>query len=341
MVRCVRVERKNAEKTRQKLAKAELFDGSYIPERDEKFVYFALKDKPPAKLKLKAIEHPLQKREEFGKPLRQELIGKLTKKEAEELVASFDMVGDIAVLEIPPALVRKQALIAAIIFKNHHNIRVVAKKIGGTRGEFRIRPVRVIAGEKRTHTVYREGGCEFELDLNKTYFSSRLGTERGRIAALVKKGEHILIPFAGVGPFAIRIGKTVPSATVVGIELNPAAAKYFEKNIVRNRCENISAALGDVAKLLPGKFKGWADRAAMPLPKDGTGFLPCIIPCLKKGGVLHYYSFGDSRQPYAEAERQVKDAAAKAGRRAGVLFRRVVRPYSKETVQVVIDAKIL
>ena len=338
MVKCVRVERKNAEEKRRKLASSGALDFSYVPARDAKFVYFAAKGKPAGAT---LVEKKLQKREEHGKSIRQELAGKLSTKEADELVSSFDIVGDIAVVEIPPALAKKQKLVADAILGNHHNIRVVAKKTGGTAGEFRIRPVKVIAGEKRTSTIYKEGGCEFELDLNKTYFSPRLGTERGRIAALVEQSENVLVPFAGVGPFAIQIARTVPSATVVGIELNPAAAEYFGKNVLRNKSQNVSVVKGNVAKLLPGEFAGWADRAAMPLPKDASEFLANVIPCMKKGGVLHYYSFGDSNNPFEGAETEVKEAAAKFGRKTRVLFRRVVRPYSKKTVQVVIDAEIL
>ena len=340
MTFCVRVERKKAEKARQKLAEEGLLDGSYVPARDEKFVYFAVKGKPPARMKLATAEHALRKRDEHGKSLREELAGKLTAREADKLVASFDIVGDIAVLEIPYALVKKEKLIADAVLRNHRNIKTVAKKTGGTAGEFRIRPVRVIAGEKRTDTIYKEGGCEFELDLNKTYFSPRLGTERGRIAQLVKPNENVLVPFAGVGPFAIRIAKRVPSATVIGIELNPDAAEYFGRNIVRNRCANVSLVKGDVAELLPGKYARWADRIAMPLPKDASAFLAHAIPCLKEGGILHYYSFGDAKNPYELAEKQVKEAAVKLGRKACVIFRRVARPYSKVTVQAVVDAEI-
>ena len=100
-----------------------------------------------------------------------------------------------------------------------------------------------------------------------------MGTERARIAALVKQGENVLVPFAGVGPFAIVIAKRVPSAEVIGIELNPDAAEYFRRNILRNGCLNVSVLQGDVAKLLPDKCEEWADRIAMPLPKD-TSCLP-------------------------------------------------------------------
>jgi tRNA (guanine37-N1)-methyltransferase len=223
----------------------------------------------------------------------------------------------------------------------HRNVSVVARKTGGTSGEFRIRPVEVIAGEKRTRTLYREGGCVFELDLNKTYFSPRLGTERGRLCELVKPGEKVLVPFAGVGPFAIRMGHAVPGAEVVGLELNPEACKFFRANVERNGCKNVQVLEGDVAKLLPGKYRGWADRLAMPLPKDAKQFLVNAIPCLKRGGMLHYYSFGGMEAPFEAAEKDVLDAAAKLGRTARVAFRRVVRPYSKNTEQVVVDVEIL
>jgi tRNA (guanine37-N1)-methyltransferase len=338
LVLCVKVEKGKAEKIRQQLAANGMLDNGFVPAREGESVFFPVKK--GAKTRLKLAEKKLQRREEFGKPLKGELEGKLTQEEMKELVGSFDIVGDIAVVEIPDALVKKQRLVANAILKNHHNIKVVAKKSGGTAGEFRIRPVKVIAGEKRTHTLYREGGCEFELDLNKTYFSPRLGTERGRIAAFVKQNEHVLVPFAGVGPFAIRIGKSAPSVSVVGVELNPDAADYFGKNIARNRCKNVQVICGDVQNLLPKNYAGWADRVAMPLPKDGREFLPCILPCLKREGVLHYYSFGETSEPFADAEEQVKAEAAKLGRKATILFRRVVRPYSKTTVQIVVDAKI-
>ncbi|MCX8195315.1 MAG: class I SAM-dependent methyltransferase family protein [Candidatus Micrarchaeota archaeon] len=339
MVLCAKVKRKKAESVRQQLIRQGLFDGSYIPLRDESYVYFAVKGRGKAK-GLLFVEKRLQKREQHGRSLEEELAGKLNKKELGELVKSFDIVGDIAVVEIPPSLAKKQKLIASAIMKNHHNIKTVAKKTGATSGEFRIRPVRVIAGEKKTSTVYRESGCEFELDLNKTYFSSRLSSERTRICSMVKAGENVLVPFAGVGPFAIRIAKAQPKATVIGIELNPAAARYFEKNIARNRCPNILALKGDVKKLLPGKYAGWADRVAMPLPKDSAHFLSNAIPCLKRGGTLHYYSFGDAKSPFAKAESEIRAAATRLGRKASVIYKRIVRPYSAGTVQVVIDAKI-
>ena len=157
----------------------------------------------------------------------------------------------------------------------------------------------------------------------------------------MKPGERVLVPFAGVGPFAIRIGKAMESAEVEGVELNPDACKFFRANVARNNCRNVRVLEGDVAALLPGKYAGWADRLAMPLPKDAKKFLVNAIPCLRKGGMLHYYSFGSMEAPFEEAENDVMEAAALLGRKARVVFRRVVRPYSKNIEQVAIDVEIL
>ena len=339
MPRCAKVKREEAETARILLARAGALDISHIPARGRGFVYFPLVK--GVVCAFPTVQKKLDRRNERPKTLREALSGKLTAREMEALVTSFDLMGDIAVVEVPSGLRAKEKLIAKALMSAHHNVKVVAKKAGGTAGEFRIRPVEVIAGEKRTHTLYREGGCEFELDMNKTYFSPRLGTERGRLCELVRENERVLVPFAGVGPFAIRFGKAAAGTEVVGIELNPDACEYFDKNIVRNRCGNVRAVKGDVAELLPGKYRGWADRLAMPLPMDGKEFLANAIPCLKKGGMLHYYSFGSVDAPYAKAEKDVIEAAAKLGRRARIVFHRVVRPYSKDTEQVVVDAEIL
>jgi len=350
VVLCFKVQRKNAEKERKKLSESNALDPDFVPGRDNKFVYFPIKKGGRLPASAKLVEKKLERRSERPKTLREALSGKLSAAEMEGLVTSFDLMGDIAVVEVPDELAAKEKLIASALMGAHRNVLVVAKKVSGTAGEFRIRPVLVIAGEKRTHTIYREGGCEFELDINKTYFSPRLGTERGRLCELVKQsgqkaggraGERVLVPFAGVGPFAIRMGKAAAGGEVVGIELNPDACDYFEKNIVRNRCANVRVVNGDVAKLLPGKYAGWADRLAMPLPKDGKQFLANVIPCLKKGGMLHYYSFGSMEAPFADAKKDVEEAARKTGRKARIVFARVVRPYSKDTEQVVVDAEIL
>ncbi|MEM4554697.1 MAG: class I SAM-dependent methyltransferase family protein [Candidatus Anstonellaceae archaeon] len=337
MVRCIKVKKEDAENLRLQLIGEEILDSRYLPKRDGLYVYFpVLKEKEGYEL----VEAELENSKKSGKSLIDELKNELTAKEAAEVVRSFDIIGDIAVIEIPQSLSAKEETIAKVLQKIHKNVKVVVKKTGATQGEYRIRPVEVIAGPNRTTTIHKESGCRFELDINRVYFSPRLSTERDRIARLVKPNETVLVPFAGVGPFAIRIAKASPSSKVVGIELNPAAVEYFNRNVKMNRATNVTVICGDVKEILPGEYANWATRVVMPLPKDGTGFLPRIIPCIKKGGVLHYYSFEGSKSPYKEAEMKIIAAAENLGRCAKIKFQRVVRPFSKTIVQVVTDAEI-
>ncbi|VVB58243.1 tRNA (guanine(37)-N1)-methyltransferase Trm5b [Candidatus Anstonella stagnisolia] len=346
MVLCIKVPRKNAEKVHEILSNADAFDKNYATVREGEFVYFALKSECElpsfAKLGTKLVQMPLVQRNTHPNSIYDALVEKLTEAELEKLVSSFDILGDIAILEIPEELEKKEKLIADAILKVHRNVKVVAKKAGATSGEFRIRPVKVLAGEKRTTTIYRENGAEFELDINSVYFSSRLGTERKRIATLSKNNENILVLFAGVGPFAVAIAKQKPDAKITAIELNPQAFEYMEKNIARNKCKNITPILGDVRKILAdAKFLKSADRVVMPLPKDAPKFLDVVFPVCKKGAIVHLYSFGNSKNPFEEGEKTVLQEAKKAGRKVEIANRRIVRPYSPSTVQVVVDFRLL
>lgn len=345
MVLCAKVPRKNAEDVRELLTGASALDTSYPVQREGEFVYFALKrecDLPElGKYRVKLVQMPLSQRHMHPNSIYDALVEKLSEEELEALVSSFDILGDIAVIEVPQELEKKEKLIADAILKVHGNVKVVAKKAGATSGEFRIRPVEVIAGERRTTTLYRENGAEFELDINSVYFSSRLGTERKRVATLVKAKENVLVLFAGVGPFAIAIARQKPDAKITAIELNPAAYGYMKKNIARNKCANVASVLGDVRKILDSKFANSADRIVMPLPKDAPKFLDIALPACKNGAVVHLYSFGDSKNPFEETEKTILQEAKKAERKVEIINRRIVRPYSPSIVQVVVDFKVL
>jgi len=347
MVACLRVLKKDAEKVRQLLLQNRVWSGKFKISREGEYVLFPVSpDKlgEVKKLKLGQLEElPLKPLPQKPSSIYSALEGKLTNEERNALVTSFDIVGDIAVLEIPDNLAAKQKLIADAVLAVHRNVKVVAKKIGGTRGEFRIRPVKVIAGENRTDTLYRESGCIFRLDINKVYFSGRLSTERLRIASLVRKGENILALFSGVGPFPIVIERHAKGkmARQLAVELNPDAVSFMRENIALNKCNSIEAVEGDVAKVLAEKkYSRWAHRAIMPLPKSGEEFLQFVLPCMRKGGVVHFYSFGSESDPYSAAEKIAREKAKDAGRKVTVKFMRIVRPFSPGVSQVVLDLMV-
>ena len=130
--------------------------------------------------------------------LKKLLAGKLTKKELNMLRASFDVIGTIAVIEIPRELVKKQKIIAAAVLSLNPYIKTVAKKSGAHTGKYRRQKLVILAGEKTKITEHKESGLRMRLNVETCYFSPRLVTERMRIASLVQFNEKILVMFSGI-----------------------------------------------------------------------------------------------------------------------------------------------
>ncbi|MEM3736486.1 MAG: class I SAM-dependent methyltransferase family protein [Candidatus Bathyarchaeia archaeon] len=221
------------------------------------------------------------------------LRGTLTLEELNCLRSSLEIIGDIAILKLPEALTGKQSVIAEAIMSWNRHIKVVLKQTSPVRGEFRLRGLSWVAGERRTETVHREHGCQFMIDLTKAYFSPRLQFERKRVAELVKPGETVLNMFAGVGCFSILIAKLAKPAKVYSIDLNPTAIEYLNQNIRLNKVEDVVIPiLGDAKEIVSQHVIGPADRVLLPLPEKAYEYLDVALSALSGGrGTLHYYDF--------------------------------------------------
>jgi len=333
MVKAIRVPRKKGEEMRRMLSSSGILDLDYFPSHDEKYVYLPVKRKVP---RYKLVEVDARRRE-VRKGFK-EMLSEIAGKDADGIFSSYDIVGDIAVVEIPDELHAKEKQIAEALLRADGKIRVVLGKESGMEGEYRVRRFSFLAGEKRTETIYVEHGVRMRLNLAKVYFSPRLSHERGRIAEKVQPGETVLVMFAGVGPFALVVARKQKDAKVYGIELNPDAVRYFEENVKLNGMEGrVEAVLGDVRKVIPERFVGVADRVLMPLPKSAEDFLDVALLAAKKGGVIHFYTFVNRAEGKEAAERKVLDAGKRAGRKIQILESREVRPFSPSTVQIVVD----
>lgn len=269
------------------------------------------------------------------KSLKQALKKFMSKEELEKAVTSFDVIGDIAVIEIPKELEEKEKEIGEALLEVNTSLRTVCKRAGIHKGTFRIRDVKVIAGEKKTETVYTESGAKMMLDVSKVYFSPRLSHERERIARQVKKNEKICVFFAGVGPYALVIGKKNLDVKIDAIELNPDAFHYLENNIRINRMQSvIKPILGDVREVMPDiKY----DRILMPLPKGGEDFLDVALEHAGKSCMIHFYSFGLADDLFSEALEKIKEAVSRSGRKKEIIFKREVKAYSPSISQIAID----
>lgn len=198
---------------------------------------------------------------------------------------AFDVVGDIAILPYKTKNARK---VASNILKYHKNIKTIVLRTGLHKGKYRTKEVKFVGGKKNTETLYVENGVLMKLDVEKCYFSSRLGNERLIVSKKVKKGESVLVMFSGVGPYVLLIAKKAKE--VYGVEVNGVAHKYAEENVKLNKLDNVKLFKGDVSKVLLNIRKRF-DRIVMPLPKDAEKYLKLALSKLKKKGVIHFYDF--------------------------------------------------
>lgn len=200
----------------------------------------------------------------------------------------MDVVGDIAVVRLSEFTPREKKKIAEAILHGSKNVRVVMEQEGGIEGEFRLRRLRHLAGERRTTTLHRENGCAFRVDVAKTYFSPRLSTERLRVASLVRPRESVMNMFAGVGPYSVAIAK-MARARVTSCEVNAYAARLHLENNRLNKVERLVTVINDDARNLPDVLKTKFDRILMPHPSQADKFLPVALEMGKRGTVIHYY----------------------------------------------------
>ena len=224
------------------------------------------------------------------------LVKKLTKKELQLVPRSFDLIGSkdkaVAIIEIPEKLGRRKKVIANAIMRQHPNVKTVLAKASARQGTYRTRKYEFLKGDRNTEVIHVENGCRFLLDVRKTYFSPREGTERQRIARLVQKNEIVMVFFAGIGPFAVLIAKKSKPKRVVGIEVNEDAVRYFWENVRLNKLDNVDVVHGDVREKA-GNYYGQCSRVIMPLPEKAADFLNEAAGCLEKKGIIHLYFFSD------------------------------------------------
>lgn len=331
----VRAELKNAETVRKRLAQAGLLDAGYLVAKGRKFIYFPVREKAPG---FENVRMKLRRVERRPRSLREALAGILTGREIGELTTSFDIIGDIAIIEIPEELAKKEKEIGKAVLAVHKNIRTVCSRAGAFGGVFRVRPLKIIAGKKNTETEYRESGARMRTDVAKVYFSPRLSFERERIAKQVKPGEVIGAFFAGVGPFPLVIFRRQPDVKIYAIELNPDGVRYLEGNIRLNKAEGrIIPIPGDVSEAAP-KLGVKFDRILMPLPKGAENFLDAAFSTIRPNGIIHFYNFAENEKQVME----LLEGYAKAkSRKIRIIASREVRAISPRVRQYVVDFTVL
>lgn len=204
----------------------------------------------------------------------------------------FDLIGDIAVLSVPQDLAAYLPVVAAAVIASRKSVAIVLNRAGRIGTDDRTAPYAFVTGD-RTTTTHREYGFSYRLDLARVFFAPRMAGERRRVTEQVMAGESVLIPFCGAGPFVIPAAAR--GARITAIEQNPAACRYLRENLALNGVADQVTAVGgdafDPRNLPSGPF----DRAIIPTPYGRDEILRIIAPLVRHGGMVHFYTFNNSR----------------------------------------------
>ncbi|MEN3063656.1 MAG: class I SAM-dependent methyltransferase family protein [Candidatus Methanosuratincola petrocarbonis] len=344
---CIRTGRETGELVRRAIMALGLLDRTREIISEGGFVYFPVTRRPEQneiEAISKAGEVSVEPRRlpEISPPcpksIEEFLQGKMPQDALRSLPKSYDIVGDIIVIErLLPGAEPYRKEIAEALLRFHKNAKTVLLKTGKVDGPYRVPVLELLAGEDRRETVHSEYGIRLRVDLSKAYFSPRLGFERNRVADLVKDGETVVDMFAGVGPFSIMIAKRHRSR-VFAIDINPDAVKMMQYNLSINRLKGeVTPICGD-ASALSSKLQGTADRVIMNLPAQSLEFLGAARQFLKRsGGAVHVYLFSGP-PPTESAIRKFAEKASRVGEYELVNCR-VVKPTAPREWIVSIDAQ--
>jgi len=274
--------------------------------------------------------------------LKERLRNLLTSSELKALYNSFDIVGDIAIVRIPDSLMDKRRIIAKALMEIHRNVKTVLCQVSPVSGDFRLRRLEWVYGEKKTETLHKEHGCLFKVDLAKCYFSPRLSYEHMRIAKQVSPGEIIVNMFAGAGGFSIIIAKHSKTKKIYSIDINPVAVHYMKININLNNVTNIVEPIeGDSKEVIMSRLRNVADRVLMPLPEKAYEYLDYALMALKpEGGIIHYYDFehaNKDEKPIEKVINKVSNKLSSLNAEFEVFNSRIVRSVGPRWYQIVLD----
>lgn len=247
---------------------------------------------------------------------------------------AYEQIGDIAIIDRH----QPQAQEVAKVLLKQNRIKTVLQAETSVTGEYRTRSVSILAGERRTETLYRENECRYLLDLSKVYFTPRLSTERMRIADKIKDCDKVVDMFAGVGPFSIIIAKKFPSAHVIAIDKNPDAVRYLKENVKLNRVKNVEIREGDSRYAL--KDIKDADHVIMNLPHSAIEFLDTAFGVLKNGGIIHFYAITHENDLFDGILKRIEAVAGLSGLQIVPLDKRIVRPYAPYQFNICIDIQV-
>ena len=247
---------------------------------------------------------------------------------------SFDVVGDVVLVRLPAELEVRRFAIGEALLRFVPSCRLVGLD-RGVRGPERRREVERIAGSGPWATRHRENGLDFEVDLERAYFSPRLSGEHARVAAEVRSGDAVYDLCCGVGPFSVTIARDGRASSIVAVDANPAAIELLRRTLGRYpfgpRVRPVEARLEEFVVSAPT-----AHRVIVNLPHEGIKYAALVAPLVAPGGGLYYYEVVPREEIVGRAT--VVQAALSVRGAWSVPTVRVVHPYSPSSDLIAVAA---
>ena len=257
---------------------------------------------------------------------------------------SFNILGDIAVVNFSDGTTLKdRKKFSEEILKEVKAVKTVVEKSKKFSGRLRKMETRHLAGEKNKEVLYKENGCVFRFNIDETYFSPRLSNERKEISSLIKKGEEVLVMFAGVGPFSCVIAKNSKAKKVYSNEINRKANVYGKLNLELNKLkEKVVLLPGDVKRIVKKlkTEKKFFEVVVMPRPQLKDNFLEQAFQVSKKGTRIYYYDFCKIEEIDLIVEK-VKDSAKIAKKKIKILKVKTAGEIAPYKARVRVDFRVV
>ena len=333
-MKAVKTPIKNLNNLRIELFEKELMDMSYRIKTDSEFGYIPITDIEKIDKNLEIVDINLEEIKTFPKNFTELLDDKLNKEDLENLKTSFDIIGEVVILEIPEELEKQKTIIgeAALKFTKRKSVYMKKSPIKGTT---RVREIELLSGEDNPVTIHKEHGNRLKLDVSNVYFSPRLARERNIIASEVKDNEKILDMFCGVGPFPIIIAKE-KNVKITAVDINKIAINYLEENIKLNKLKGeITPINKDICKINFENEK--FNRIIMNLPGTAYEFLDLAMDLIENNGIINYYEFSED---FIQGIERVKKAAKEKNKKVEIISTRKVKSNSPGMWHVAIDSRI-
>ncbi len=323
--RALRVPRSEGERARQRLRDARALRGDLKILEEGEWIFLPLTDEASvAPEEGTLLERDFALAADRGPQDYRDLLTTWSVEDREALPRSYDVIGEIVLLRLPTSLAPRGREVGEALLRFVPGARLVGADFG-VHGPERRREVLRLAGSGPWRTRHRENGLEFEVDLERAYFSPRLAREHARVAAEVDVGNRVYDLCCGVGPFALTIAHVAQPARVVAVDSNPWAIELLRLTAARyafgGRVEPLKV---EVERFLDGAER--VDRVILNLPHEGIKYLPSVGNAVSTGGRLFFYEVTDRAEEGSRPASLVERLGGSAAWR--LRERHVVHPYS-------------